>query len=515
MSSDIKHLYIVGLTHHSIDLNKQFIKKLKISPQNLRSITLRKTNVVSVNIFDNGEHEFGRYLTSLDLRNNRIASFELPNLPKLEQLYLSENNWECIHQESFPEEGQNMEWLLDKTWLERWKDEGLTNCSTETQHGSWKNNQHERDGWFDEEVPHKTPNLRKFLNFMKVMRQDCPPSCDCRRINAKVTTVKGRDFKEIFIIGVNCYSLNLTSLPNVLPPKTIFLDVSDNQISDLSPLLNNKHYKDLRILNLENNFISSMEPLRNSKLEQINLSGNKLSHLDLDLLEPILEYLSTRPKSEHELDLQLSWNPYSCSCSNIKLYQNFLVKYDILIKDAKKIKCKEFKEVNLVDLDYNDMCAIHMDWMYVLIAVEVFLLVSILLKLGYDILMYQRSGRLPWVARHLCCSALSSSTWWAEHREAGPWWGRSQSTTDSLTRGYGEAGTICSSGYITNSGASSHTDHGIHGQKEANADDNKEGEGEGYLLSKEGDGYLLVTDTQRNRETSVVRFLSTDQSESV
>ncbi len=33
---------------------------------------------------------------------------------------------------------------------------------------------------------------------------------------------------------------------------------------------------------------------------------------------------------------------------------------------------------------------------------ELSLLVLVLGKLGWDIIVYRQSGRLPWVARHLC-----------------------------------------------------------------------------------------------------------------
>ncbi len=38
-------------------------------------------------------------------------------------------------------------------------------------------------------------------------------------------------------------------------------------------------------------------------------------------------------------------------------------------------------------------------WVVVL---ELSLLVAVVVKLGWDIVVYRQSGRLPWVARHLC-----------------------------------------------------------------------------------------------------------------
>lgn len=58
----------------------------------------------------------------------------------------------------------------------------------------------------------------------------------------------------------------------------------------------------------------------------------------------------------------------------------------------------------MIRLDYNDLCtnASGIDYMAVLIVIEVFLLVLIFSKLGYDVRHYNRTGELPWLARHIC-----------------------------------------------------------------------------------------------------------------
>ena len=42
------------------------------------------------------------------------------------------------------------------------------------------------------------------------------------------------------------------------------------------------------------------------------------------------------------------------------------------------------------------------DYMIIVIAIEATLLVIVLAKLGIDCIRYNRTGELPWVARHCC-----------------------------------------------------------------------------------------------------------------
>ena len=58
----------------------------------------------------------------------------------------------------------------------------------------------------------------------------------------------------------------------------------------------------------------------------------------------------------------------------------------------------------MVSFDYNAFCPteIGIDYMAILVVVEVLLLAVILSKLSYDVLQYRRTGELPWLARHIC-----------------------------------------------------------------------------------------------------------------
>jgi hypothetical protein len=55
-------------------------------------------------------------------------------------------------------------------------------------------------------------------------------------------------------------------------------------------------------------------------------------------------------------------------------------------------------------LDYNDLCSNEsgIDYMVIVIVVEVILLIIIVFKLAYDVQHYNKTGELPWLARHIC-----------------------------------------------------------------------------------------------------------------
>ena len=63
-----------------------------------------------------------------------------------------------------------------------------------------------------------------------------------------------------------------------------------------------------------------------------------------------------------------------------------------------------FQNMKLISLKYSDLCAPRegIDKMVVLVVIEVILLVIAISKLIYDIRHYNRTGELPWLARHIC-----------------------------------------------------------------------------------------------------------------
>ena len=107
-----------------------------------------------------------------------------------------------------------------------------------------------------------------------------------------------------------------------------------------------------------------------------------------------------------------SYNPWSCSCQNIKHIQEFVQKYSSLIKDAEEIYCDNWDDI-LLHIDYKDRCYKSQDPMIWIIIVEVLLLVLLICNLVMDVVRYRRTGHLPWIARNLCgsVSGVTSQSW--------------------------------------------------------------------------------------------------------
>ena len=63
-----------------------------------------------------------------------------------------------------------------------------------------------------------------------------------------------------------------------------------------------------------------------------------------------------------------------------------------------------FQETYLIRFP-KDLCSTkqgEIDYMTILIVVEIILLILVFSKLAYDVRHYNRTGELPWLARHLC-----------------------------------------------------------------------------------------------------------------
>lgn len=63
----------------------------------------------------------------------------------------------------------------------------------------------------------------------------------------------------------------------------------------------------------------------------------------------------------------------------------------------------------MISIDVASYCEVKpaVDYMVVIIAIEVILLVIVLSKLAYDIWIYRRTGEMPWLAKHICISYVS------------------------------------------------------------------------------------------------------------
>ena len=127
------------------------------------------------------------------------------------------------------------------------------------------------------------------------MFENCPEKCRCRLDNQNIP----------LWVDVSCSEANLSSLPEILPPNSAYLNVSHNQvrtrifyfsgtfwriisqpffffqIKTLEPIRTNRHYQHLRKLTANDNELSSMSDLTGSNFMRnnplvLNLQYNKI-----------------------------------------------------------------------------------------------------------------------------------------------------------------------------------------------------------------------------------------------
>ena len=171
---------------------------------------------------------------------------------------------------------------------------------------------------------------------------------------------------------------------------------------------------------------------------------------DVQLDTSYLELMLSQAVADKEGVYFFAGNPWSCNCHNIQEIQEFLEKFSSIILDTEEMRCDEC-DCSLLNLDYKEMCSTGGDSMLWLIILEVSLLLLVLAKFSWDCVTYRRTGELPWLARHLCCSlqGLPASNWCSRLTS---WRWRVRRTGE--TRSQQRRG---SSGYMTCSGGSNNT----------------------------------------------------------
>jgi len=433
---------LINFHLHSTAINRQFILSLGWQHRDPWTLRLRNCSI--------SDTQFGEGLDGLlvlDLRGNEVEAFKEPEIQMLESIYLSGNNWPCIdpaqekkmRSKSSLRFGEEMSWLLEEDWDERWIDKKLTFCNLD-----------DHDKNVEEQLVLKH-SVESFLQFTKKTSSTCPELCDCEV--ADETIKFSQEHLSRYKVNVVCTDLGLTSLPQHLPPDTIFLNMANNQVASLD-LLSDLYpdYKSIERLILSNNSLKSLEGLEKSWLQRtgpvlLDVRDNFIMQLDTSALEPMLSKASINTESNYFF----SGNPWSCNCQNIKTIQEFLEKYSSLIMDTEHMRCSDC-ECTLLHLDYKEMCTKDHDYMIWVILVEAILLVVIMLKFTWDCIRYRRTGHLPWVARHLCWSVpgISRGRWTpclpgicAQGEDEGE-------NLDQPDQGVGKG----SSGYLTCSGSS-------------------------------------------------------------
>ncbi|KAJ6649368.1 Protein singed wings 2, partial [Pseudolycoriella hygida] len=323
-------------------------------------------------------------LKFVDLRWNRLDHMEGPLIlpPKFESLFLAGNPWNCT---------TNLKWLLNQTKGEHVTDRNILKC-TDLKYGGRP--------------------LLTVMQFKINIKEACYNSTELRNCSCTVSYIRlendGMSLKPMY--SINCSRLNLIRLPSYIPENTTIFHATDNKITSLEPLKTT--YKQVQDIYLDHNDIHSIDILESDRgtddwlqtFRIFSLKGNRLTKLPVYILDNALE------SNHHAARLYLSLNPWRCDCIFTLRFQDLLIKFGGIIKDATNVTCKYIEGddnfgVRVLALKTTDVCKFleepKIQPLDLLNGFLGSLIVLVLGKLAYDYYHYRKSGRLPWIVTKL------------------------------------------------------------------------------------------------------------------
>ncbi|KDR22774.1 protein halfway isoform X2 [Zootermopsis nevadensis] len=397
---NLTRLHIMNATVDDLNMNLFWLSNLEslafTDGHVARVVRLNHTNLTNLT-----------NLRCLNLSSNHITEVDggiARELPSLLQLDLSNNN---ITNFSFelPENGSNSS--VSHFWLDISNNTHLW-CSNITQlksgvRGTW--NLHilnhnctvcmvQRDEfWFK----FQETILFDHIGDVEQVEEDCKKTktpCTCLPYRYLYTSVYQNH--DSMTISVNCSGKNLTSLPDI-PPHTIVLNISNNNITNLKRIRIDPNYQELRELHAENNQIVSMHEIEASNFiknfQVLDIRANKLTEIETYIYNNAFEF-------DNNKKVKLAGNKVMCDCSTAQHVRMWLLKNRKHIDDYNEIRCENFDD-KVMDLDQNKVCTyprVWTDYINYILASEVVLLLLLISKVSYDYWIFRTAGYLPWPA---------------------------------------------------------------------------------------------------------------------
>lgn len=318
-----------------------------------------------------------RALRTVDLRGNQLDHMEGPLLvrPKFESLYLGGGNpWNCT---------RNLKWLLNETRAFAVADRDQMRCA------DWK---------------YRDRPVLTIMHYKLRLREACTTHAELRNCSCTISFVRlmedGRSLQPLY--AINCSRLHLDRLPAFVPENTTIFHATDNRITDIGPLRTT--YRNVQDVYLDYNHISNLDVLEGdywlNNFRVFSLKGNKLTSIQVYHMHNALE------RNHQAIQLFLSQNPWRCECIFTQRFQELLMRFRTVIRDAANVTCKYIEGdanfgAQVMRLRRGDFCKLPNEHMVkpldVLNVVLGTLIVLVSGKLGYDYYHYRKSGRLPWI----------------------------------------------------------------------------------------------------------------------
>ncbi|XP_053609893.1 protein halfway isoform X2 [Plodia interpunctella] len=238
------------------------------------------------------------------------------------------------------------------------------------------------------------------LRIQKELNVSCskikPPNINCTCIRTRLE-LTGDDVTNL--VGVDCSERHLTVMPTGLPPNTVKLNVSHNNITSLQAVGDDPTYEHLRQLIVDYNDIENIVELEGTKF----IENFLLFSIGYNKLKTIHTYILSNRFDSNVQTFSIAGNHIHCDCNTEKTLKPWLQENLENIPDYKLLLCTDGMGP-VVDLVESHVCHTVRDWtdyIYYIIGLEVLILVLLISKVSYDYWVFKTAGYLPWPANKM------------------------------------------------------------------------------------------------------------------
>ncbi|KAI8437186.1 hypothetical protein MSG28_010513 [Choristoneura fumiferana] len=243
------------------------------------------------------------------------------------------------------------------------------------------------------------------IEHLKVQRELYASCRNIKPLNVNCTCVPdrlellGKDVT--YLVAVDCSHRHLKQMPYDLPPNTVKLNVSYNNITSLEAVGDDETYEHLRQLIADYNDIDNIGSLEGTKFIDnfmlFSITHNKLKNIHMYMLSNKFE------TSGGYTTFLIGGNYMHCDCNTEKVLKPWIIENSKTIQDYKEVQCLDGMGP-VVDLKEFQVCHTPRDWtdyIYYIIGLEVLILVLLISKVSYDYWVFKTAGYLPWPANKM------------------------------------------------------------------------------------------------------------------
>ncbi|CAH2048906.1 unnamed protein product, partial [Iphiclides podalirius] len=254
-----------------------------------------------------------------------------------------------------------------------------------------------RFNWFKDVQIVQIDHLRVQKELNASCRNIKPASINCTCVPERLELL-GDEVTNL--VAVDCSLRNLTQLPADLPPNTVKLNVSYNNITSLGAVSDDPSYEHLRQLIVDHNDIDNIVELEGTKFIDnfmyFSIGHNKLRTIHTYVLSNKFDTMGIYTT------FSIGGNYIHCDCNTEKVLKPWLLENFRNIPDYRALQCEGGGAV--AELAEGDVCHSPRDWtdyIYYIIGLEVLVLVLLVAKVLYDYWVFKSAGYLPWPANKM------------------------------------------------------------------------------------------------------------------